>query len=370
MDSLEKQLRRKANLMRTPISATFELLPLCNMNCRMCYVRMSREEMEAQGSIKPMEWWLALAEDMKKAGVLFLLLTGGEPFLYPDFITLYRRLAEMGFIISINTNGLLLNEEIADVLAEVRPRQLNVSLYGSSDAIYEQLCGEKQGFTKLCRSLTLLDERKLTYRFNVALTPYNCDDMMHMLQFAMDRNITSAIADYIFLPERRTVTEEFLKQQRLPAKVAAQYSIQIDKFQKTKEELQQFVDQMLLKVEKNRCIQDDFVTGFHCSGGRSAFWINWKGEMLPCGMLNVPSADVNELGMEAAWKQISDIIRETELSRECFYCDKRDICGSCGAIAYAETGSFDGTPTYRCQLTKLKYEKYLELQESLGRNEE
>ena len=44
-----------------PLGGTFELTPLCNMNCRMCYIRMSREEMEKFGRMKAADEWLALA---------------------------------------------------------------------------------------------------------------------------------------------------------------------------------------------------------------------------------------------------------------------------------------------------------------------
>lgn len=56
-----------------------------------------------------------------KAGTLFLLLTGGEPLLFPDFKTLYLELRNMGMILTINTNGTLLGESWADFFAEYRP---------------------------------------------------------------------------------------------------------------------------------------------------------------------------------------------------------------------------------------------------------
>ena len=34
---------------KVPLYGVLELLPLCNLNCDMCYVRMSREEMEQGG---------------------------------------------------------------------------------------------------------------------------------------------------------------------------------------------------------------------------------------------------------------------------------------------------------------------------------
>ena len=90
MDNLtyEKRLISKAARSHTPINGSFELLPLCNMNCGMCYVRLSRPEMDLQGHLHSAAEWISLARQMQKSGTLFLLLPGGEPLLFPDFCTI------------------------------------------------------------------------------------------------------------------------------------------------------------------------------------------------------------------------------------------------------------------------------------------
>ena len=125
--SLEQMMIKKAKQQRVPITGSLELLPLCNMNCDMCYVRLSREEMERKGRIRSAGEWLDLASYMKKQGVLFLLLTGGEPLLYPEFKELYLRLLNMGFIITINSNGTLMDKAWADFFAGHRPRSINIT---------------------------------------------------------------------------------------------------------------------------------------------------------------------------------------------------------------------------------------------------
>lgn len=101
----------KATVEHRPISGTFELSPICNYNCRMCYVHQSEEKLRKQGKkVKPPRFWLDLAKQAKKEGMLYLLLTGGEPFLYDGFWELYSELVKMGFVISINSNGSLINE--------------------------------------------------------------------------------------------------------------------------------------------------------------------------------------------------------------------------------------------------------------------
>ena len=53
--TLEKYLIENAKKQNVPINGSLELLPLCNMNCDMCYVRLSRSEMERKGRLRTPE---------------------------------------------------------------------------------------------------------------------------------------------------------------------------------------------------------------------------------------------------------------------------------------------------------------------------
>ena len=72
---IEERLVQSATEKQIPLGGSFELLPLCNMNCRMCFLRLNPEEMKAQGRLRTAEEWLELAVQAKDAGMLFLLLT-------------------------------------------------------------------------------------------------------------------------------------------------------------------------------------------------------------------------------------------------------------------------------------------------------
>lgn len=125
---IRRMLLQRAALSKSPISAVLELTPRCNLRCRMCYIRMTPEEMAPRGRERTAEEWLALAEELRDAGVVFMLLTGGEPLLRPDFPRLYRALIGMGFSLSLNTNGTLVNDEIAALFRELPPAAVNLTL--------------------------------------------------------------------------------------------------------------------------------------------------------------------------------------------------------------------------------------------------
>ena len=43
---LTKILFHKAEMQKIPLSGTFELSPICNFNCKMCYVRQTPEQVK------------------------------------------------------------------------------------------------------------------------------------------------------------------------------------------------------------------------------------------------------------------------------------------------------------------------------------
>ena len=132
-------LHHKGRQLGIPVSGTFELTSRCNFSCKMCYIHSSDCNKNKEYELSADEW-IKLGEKARDAGMIFLLLTGGEPLIREDFPLIYKRLNSMGFIISINTNGSLITDEIIELFREYTPGRVNVSLYGASDETYRSLC--------------------------------------------------------------------------------------------------------------------------------------------------------------------------------------------------------------------------------------
>lgn len=200
---ITEYLFRKATRNHTPICGTFELSPLCNFNCKMCYVHQSESQLKKQGrEIRPAKFWLELAKKAKEEGMLYLLLTGGEPFLYKGFWELYEELIKMGFLISINSNGTLIDEQVVARLKESPPSRMNITLYGASDETYEKICGVKNGYTRTVRAIRRLKEAGISVKLNCSLTPSNACDLEKMVSYAEEQGLILEIATYMFPPVR------------------------------------------------------------------------------------------------------------------------------------------------------------------------
>lgn len=87
---------------------------------------------------------------------------GGGPLLVPGFKELYLALKAEGMVLTLNTNGTLLDEPWADFFARHKPRRVNITLYGADDAAYETLCRCPGGFEKAIAAVRLLRARGWT----------------------------------------------------------------------------------------------------------------------------------------------------------------------------------------------------------------
>lgn len=350
---LTSYMYHKASGERIPISGTFELSPLCNFNCRMCYVRKNPDEVERHDRpLMTMDRWLEIAEEARESGMLYLLLTGGEPLLWPDFWILYEKLIRMGFLISINTNGSLIDEDAIERFKTLPPTRINITLYGASDETYEALCRVKGVFSRVDQAIQGLQNAGILVKLNGSLTPQNAHDLERCVQYARERKLIYETNTYMFPPLRRDM-QMVGRNERFSPQESAFYNVKSYRLQYGEEAYQNFVR----NIERgftpppglDESCMDPKDGKIRCRAGKASFWITWDGWMTPCGMMPEPKVDIRENNFFDAWRKLVSISEALTLSGICAQCENRKICHSCAAMALAETGSADGIPRYLCE---------------------
>ncbi len=347
-------LTARAGAQKVPLSGTFELSPICNLACRMCYVRKTPAEVAAHD--RPMltlDDWKTIADVTFDRGTLFLLLTGGEPFLWPDFRELYEYLATKGFLISINTNGTLITDETVAWLRENPPVRLNVTLYGATDAAYERLCGAKGMFSRVRDNIDRLLAAGISVKLNCSMTPYNVDDLDEIARFARERDILLDLTTYMFPPLRRDESSVGTADRFTPEE-AAKVFLRYKYLDLTADEYRDYLTSAAEGSLPPRGLDEsciDPVDGkVRCQAGKTAYWITWDGYMTPCGMMTGPKSDVKAIGFDAAWQETVASTACLRLSSVCESCDSRKLCHACAAMALTETGTHSGIPHYLCRM--------------------
>lgn len=346
---LTQHLYARATAAGTPLSGTFELSPLCNLNCRMCYVRLSAQEQQAIAPLAEVPRWLDLAKKAADGGMLYLLLTGGEPFAYPHFRELLAGLHKLGLLVSINTNGTLIDDTVVAWLKETPPVRVNITLYGGSEETYARLCGDGSGYTRAVNAVRLLTAAGIGVRINYTITPDNADDLQAVIDFAKALGVPIQPTAYLFPPVRRDATAVGGGYRPTP-EMAAHYTALAEYYQYGK-------DAILSKSAEDAPIptaEEDCATpaeGVRCRAGRCSFWVTWQGQLLPCGMFPSEGApNVFEGDFAAAWEQVKRQTAAIRLPAACAGCAQKEHCHTCAAMVITECGRFDTPPTYRCDM--------------------
>lgn len=341
-----RYLFSKAREKNVPLSATFELTSRCNFNCKMCYIHDSESSKLKEKELTTQQW-IDIADKAKDAGSLLLLITGGEPLLRPDFPEIYVHCKKIGLEVSVNTNASLITDEHIAMFREYPPNRLNVSLYGACEETYANVTCRSGYYKKVTDTIKKLREAEIAVKISVTVSSYNSGDLPELFKIAKSFDVPIETACYLF-PSARLGKET----DRPSPQEAARNMITSD--------ICYFESDKLHERAKSLCRIDECVgekektrgTGMKCRGGITALWITYDGIMLPCGMMTKPCSSVIENGFAQAWKEVNEATKKIVLPEKCSKCKFEDICESCAAACYTETGSFSEVPEYLCKKTQ------------------
>ena len=169
---------------RVPLSGTMELDLRCNLRCLHCY----RDGEWPTGLLTTAEI-RSILDQIAKAGTIWLLFTGGEIFLRPDFFEIYRHARDLGFLVTLFTNGTMITERIADRLRDEPPEMVEISLYGFTRETYEAVTGIPGSHVKCYRGVELLSERSIPLKLKTVAMRTNRHELIDMARFAESKGL-------------------------------------------------------------------------------------------------------------------------------------------------------------------------------------
>ena len=354
-----RYIHQKGAWLGLPIAGNFELTSRCNFQCRMCYIH------DQHNSDMSAEDWIAIGKSAVAHGMVFLLLTGGEPFLRPDFPKIYEAFYKMGLLISINTNGSLITDEQFDFLVKHPPTRMNISLYGCSDETYIRLCGIP-AFEPVKKNILRLKKSGINVKLNASVTPYNSGEIEGIYAFGEEYGMPVQATTYMYPPVRINGCQYGCSPARFTAEEAAAYMLKCREQYMTPEKLRKTTADLI--DEDTDCVCAEEGENMRCRAGRTAFWVTWDGRMLPCGMFPDEGYLIADMGFDAAWKAVRAYTQTIRMPKECTNCLDKKQCFACAASVIAETGKSTLRPDYICRMTKtlrnLTIEKYGKAEDS------
>ena len=342
IDEFSEFIEAKARKQGIPIHGQFELTPLCNFHCGMCYVHLMPDQMEGR-ALLTVEQWKQLIRQAYENGMFQATLTGGECLTYPGFEELYLYLHSLGCQVDVLTNAYLLDESRIRFFREHPPALIQITLYGDSEDTYERVTG-RRAFGQVLEHIRLVKDAGLP--LSITITPNRMlgEDVFETIRLAMSLTENIFINTSLFVPPG-----EGWRADAIDDPEADYYARILRFYQKLRGISVQERSPGELPPAGGEC-RSCAQRGLTCGGGRSGFTIGWKGEMKICNRMEPVSFPLRD-GFSGAWETIHQEAENWPAVSDCIGCFYEDVCGSCAAekMKYAKEGK---RPEKLCERTR------------------
>jgi radical SAM protein with 4Fe4S-binding SPASM domain len=147
--------------------------------------------------------WKHLVDEIANYKIRFILVRGGEPFLFPGLIDLLKYIHGKGIFISLDSNGTLL-EKYAEELVKIGNMHITFSVDGPEE-IHDDVRGMKGSFRKTKDNIALLHKldkaHKISKSICFTISKYSYKGLGEMPDVARSMGIQSVnIVPYYYVP--------------------------------------------------------------------------------------------------------------------------------------------------------------------------
>lgn len=168
---------KHANILLGPTQMSFDVTYRCNLSCLHCF-NNSTAAIDSVAELSDREA-MKVVKDIIKLKPYNVCFCGGEPLIRIKFIEKAARLLKSnGTMVSVVTNGLLIDEEMALRLKTAGVERMQVSLDGATKSTHEKLRNKIGSYDKALNAIKLL-KKVNTSNVAVAFTPtiFNCHEV-------------------------------------------------------------------------------------------------------------------------------------------------------------------------------------------------
>lgn len=320
---LLQEVIEKCSRLNIPAQTALELTYRCNLHCSHCY-----NDFE-DGTELTTSGWKDIIGQLKTAGTIYLLFTGGEIMLRDDFLEIITFSRHSGFIPGLLTNCTLITPKLAQEIAALKPFSITTSLYGATAATHDAITRTPGSYGKTLKGIELLTERGLAVLVQTLVMKSNLGELHIIKGLVEGLGAISSISTGL-VPTRRGNNTPF--QHEPKAEELIQCGWRPD----------------TITLEKYR-------TQGLCKAGKGMCSISPSGDVFPCLMFPLKLGNLKQSKFKTIWhlEPCAELrylrsMRRTDLNA-CTACHLASYCQRCAGVAYLESGHFNSPSPSACR---------------------
>jgi heme b synthase len=321
----------------------------CNLACLHC--RAAAGSGPYPGELTTAEGF-KLLDELASMGQVVVILTGGEPLLRSDIFDLAAYGTSLGHRMVMAVNGTLLTPARASRLKEAGIQRVSISIDGATAASHDRLRAVDGAYAGALAGIEACREAGLPFQINTTVTRANRVELPAIYELALKLN---AAAHHVFVlvptgrgelireelvsPEEYEQTLRWLLERQREGKLFIKPTCAPQFYRLWRQDAHARGE----KISPASHGMEAMTKG--CLGGQGFAFVSYKGEVQPCGYLELPAGNIRETPFPEIWEgsELFQQLRQVDgYHGKCHICQYRKVCGGCRARAYALSGDVLG----------------------------
>ena len=318
----QKEITRKEGI-NVPFFLLIDPTEHCNYKCIGCWAGSYEQKHELS-----FERFDKLLKEAKDLGIYFIVVSGGEPTIYPYLIDIFKKHNDMAFM--FYTNGSMINEKYAEKLKEAGNAIPCLSLEG-----FREKTDWRRGIGAWDKVITSMDNLKkvgVPFGYSVTETRNNIEEVLsdEFVDFMIEKG--AKIAWYFqYIPTGREPNVNLM----------------------LTPEQRKYSYERIHYIRSNKSLfaadfwNDGPYTGGCLAGARRYLHITADGGIEPCAFIHLAQGNINEISLKETlslpfFKEIQKLQPYSDnLLRPCMIVDNPEVFRKIGSLEGVR--STDGT---------------------------
>ncbi|HEX3175145.1 MAG TPA: radical SAM protein [Methylomirabilota bacterium] len=358
----------------TAYSVSWNLTQRCNLECAHCYMS-AHAGADTRGELSTVECRRVIDEIAAVNPNVFLILTGGEPFLRKDLFEIAGYAADRKFTTVLGTNGVLLREKEARLMREHGVLGASISLDSTDRTRHDAFRRQPGAWDGAVRATRVLADEGLDFSLHMSVTDWNVAEVPAMIDLA--RTLGAKVLNFFFLVRTgrgRDLTDidagayerilTYLAKAQGAAGGPPSFVRRLLGMPDAAATPPAFEDpwstpvaqsdgllirakcaphfrRILYELNPASPLLKNYAHG-SCPAGKYYCRITPTGDVTPCPYMPVAAGNVRETSFGELWRSapVFGDLRDPKLGGRCGACEFSKICGGCRCRAYAAHGDY------------------------------
>ena len=184
--------------LKAPVSVVWSLSYRCNLRCMHCYQNAGQPSPDELTINEQLD----IVDQMARAGVSLVVLSGGEPLTNPNLGRLIERIRKHGMAVSIDSNGVLLDRPTVNYLKRLGVSSIELSLDSVDAEAHDRFRGLNGAFERTLRAVELCSESGILTTVATTATCLNYEQTTELISLARGHG-ANRVVFYDLIPAGR-----------------------------------------------------------------------------------------------------------------------------------------------------------------------